>query len=219
MGSGKLIKAAIRKYGKENFTKEILHICSSLEELNQRERELVTAEVLKDPLSYNIALGGGGGWLGNDLMLPVMKSQAYRTKMSEAINKPEVKSRMVATLKNTMAKPEWKLRFSLKQKESQNKPERRIQNSKTQKEAQSRPEVIEAKAKKMQCLYQDASFRRKHKNACNRQEFRQAQAKTRLGTKWIHNSTGDKKYVPVDELPVYYQQGWLPGMGPRTKTE
>ena len=37
LGSGKYLKAAIKKYGKINFTKTILEICTSLEELNNRE--------------------------------------------------------------------------------------------------------------------------------------------------------------------------------------
>jgi group I intron endonuclease len=37
LGSGSYLKRAIRKYGKENFKKEILEICSTREELIERE--------------------------------------------------------------------------------------------------------------------------------------------------------------------------------------
>ena len=36
-GSGSLIKKAIKKYGKNNFTKEILCKCDSRDELNEME--------------------------------------------------------------------------------------------------------------------------------------------------------------------------------------
>lgn len=36
-GSGKLILHAIEKYGKENFTREVLQWCESLKELNDAE--------------------------------------------------------------------------------------------------------------------------------------------------------------------------------------
>lgn len=38
LGSGKILKQAIKKYGKENFKKTILEICSTEEQLNRREK-------------------------------------------------------------------------------------------------------------------------------------------------------------------------------------
>ena len=58
MGSGKLIKQAIEKYGIENFTKEILIECSSIEEMFNVERKLVDL----NENSYNLKCGGHGGW-------------------------------------------------------------------------------------------------------------------------------------------------------------
>jgi len=52
------LKIAIKKYGIENFTKEILHIFDSEEEMNNKEKELVILE----ESSYNICFGGKGGW-------------------------------------------------------------------------------------------------------------------------------------------------------------
>jgi GIY-YIG catalytic domain len=62
MGSGKLLKQAYAKYGKENFEKSILEICSTEQELNQREQHWISESgALTDPLSYNLAEGGSGG--------------------------------------------------------------------------------------------------------------------------------------------------------------
>ena len=58
MGSGKLIKRAIEKYGIENFTKEILVECNSVKEMFNAEKELVEL----NESSYNLKLGGDGGW-------------------------------------------------------------------------------------------------------------------------------------------------------------
>lgn len=57
LGSGLLLKRAIKKYGKENFKKEILCECSSKEELNQKE--IYWINQLKP--NYNITIGGIGG--------------------------------------------------------------------------------------------------------------------------------------------------------------
>jgi hypothetical protein len=61
-GSGKQISAAIEKYGKENFKKEVLHFCSSLEEMSNREAEIVTEDFVKRKDTYNMHKGGPGGW-------------------------------------------------------------------------------------------------------------------------------------------------------------
>ena len=58
MGSGLYLRHAQEKYGIENFTKEILFECSSEEEMDKKERELVNEDFVKRDDTYNIALGG-----------------------------------------------------------------------------------------------------------------------------------------------------------------
>lgn len=58
MGSGKLIKAVIKKHGIENFEKEILETFNTEEEMNEAEKHYV---VLGEG-SYNLCPGGQGGW-------------------------------------------------------------------------------------------------------------------------------------------------------------
>lgn len=58
MGSGKLLKRAIKKHGIEKFSKEILHIFETEEEMNAKEKELV---VISEQ-SYNLCEGGQGGF-------------------------------------------------------------------------------------------------------------------------------------------------------------
>lgn len=59
MGSGHLIKQAIKKYGISNFKKEILYVFETAEEASLKERELVNPEDIK---CYNLMNGGTGGW-------------------------------------------------------------------------------------------------------------------------------------------------------------
>jgi len=58
MGSGKLIKAAIKKHGIENFEKEILETFNTEEEMNEAEKRYVVL----GKGSYNLCPGGQGGW-------------------------------------------------------------------------------------------------------------------------------------------------------------
>lgn len=61
-GSGKQITAAIKKYGVDNFKKEVLYYCSSLDEMSEREAEIVTEDFVKRSDTYNMHKGGPGGW-------------------------------------------------------------------------------------------------------------------------------------------------------------
>lgn len=62
MGSGKLIKLAIEKYGVSSFTKEIIEIFDTDEEASLLEKSLVTVEFIKSNNSYNMHEGGHGGF-------------------------------------------------------------------------------------------------------------------------------------------------------------
>lgn len=61
MGSGKHIKSAIKKYGLENFEKEILYVLDSKESMDTIEAQLVNESFCARDDVYNIALGGCGG--------------------------------------------------------------------------------------------------------------------------------------------------------------
>ena len=61
-GSGKQIIAAIKKYGLENFKKEVLYYCSSMKEMADEEAKIVTEEFVKCKNTYNMHKGGPGGW-------------------------------------------------------------------------------------------------------------------------------------------------------------
>jgi hypothetical protein len=92
LGSGKILKQAISKYGQQNFKKEILQECSSkpewleaeqlwIEKLNSRDKEV----------GYNLAIGGDGGktcekpWNKGLKLGPLSEEQ--KKKQSETLKK------------------------------------------------------------------------------------------------------------------------------------
>lgn len=62
LGSGVHFLRAVKKYGKENFKKEILEICKTQEELDLAEKKWIKKyNAILDENFYNIAEGGLGG--------------------------------------------------------------------------------------------------------------------------------------------------------------
>lgn len=59
IGSGRLLKRAIDKYGIDNFHKEILHICKDEKHMDLLESILVVPD---SETNYNLCDGGKGGW-------------------------------------------------------------------------------------------------------------------------------------------------------------
>lgn len=78
MGSGVFIRKAIDKYGLENFTKTIIKKFDTSEEAFKFEAELVTEDVVKDRMYYNMKPGGYGG---------IHITDEIRKKMSESSRK------------------------------------------------------------------------------------------------------------------------------------
>ena len=96
LGSGNVFRKALNKYGKENFSREIVLICETEDELNQAEYDLsVFFDVVESSNWYNLVLGGGGsrGWHPSEETRKRMSeaakgkiiSQETRQKMSDAL--------------------------------------------------------------------------------------------------------------------------------------
>jgi len=100
-GSGRSIVAAIKKYGRENFVKEILFIFDNENDMNCKERELVTEDFAKRPDTYNIGIGGQGG--------PLFKgknhSEETREKMRARVCSEETREKMSRSLTGRTRKP------------------------------------------------------------------------------------------------------------------
>lgn len=62
LGSGKIFKQALRKYGRQNFKKTILEVCDNEDHMNEREKFWIKKfNACASKLYYNIGEGGIGG--------------------------------------------------------------------------------------------------------------------------------------------------------------
>lgn len=82
LGSGKLLKQDILKYGKEHFTKSILHVSNNDLENDEKEKYFIALyNATSNPLFYNIHVGGSGG---NTMAgYTPEEKEALRRKLSE----------------------------------------------------------------------------------------------------------------------------------------
>jgi hypothetical protein len=80
MGSGKRLKYAQTKHGIENFKKEILFQFDNEAEMNDKEAELVTEEFCLRENTYNLCVGGQGGFshINRDIELRIAKNRKAR---------------------------------------------------------------------------------------------------------------------------------------------
>ena len=60
LGSGLLIKKAIKKHGKENFKRKILFFLNTDKEMFEKEAEIVNEEFIERENTYNLNNGGSG---------------------------------------------------------------------------------------------------------------------------------------------------------------
>lgn len=58
LGSGTYLRRSIRKYGPQNFKREILEFFDSRRTLLEKERELVNSEFIKEATCMNLHIGG-----------------------------------------------------------------------------------------------------------------------------------------------------------------
>jgi hypothetical protein len=121
MGSGIYIKRAINQHGVENFNKEILFVFQTAEEMYAKEAEIVNESFLKTENTYNMTVGGFGGWdYANKKGLNANKKGLNNsTKSKEILMKGANSTRL-----------KWKTDAEFRQRESQNISERNSKVSK-----------------------------------------------------------------------------------------
>lgn len=83
MGSGKVVRHAITKHGIENFKKDILFQFDNEADMNTKEAELVTQQFCLREDTYNLCVGGNGGF--SYINLNQIRNGFEKTMTDEAV--------------------------------------------------------------------------------------------------------------------------------------
>lgn len=183
MGSGKLIKRAIAKYGVENFEKSYLAVFDDPADMFALESELVCESVVIDPLCYNLKDGGLGGFDH------VNSSTDHQRHAAAASNLRQ------QTLRND---PQWRNAKSTKMSETM----RRIWASGARKLDDGFPQAFAGRT------HSDEAKRRI--GAANAQMT--GEKNSQFGTAWVYNEAlKESRKVSRDALADHLNQGWKRG--------
>jgi len=186
MGSGKHLWNSIRKYGIDNFRKEILFTFDNEAEMNSKESELVTEEFVKEDTNYNLCPGGKGGWgyINTNGLSPMNDgSKRHKERCIKAGRASSKKQEYL--IKND---PEWVEMKRIKYSENAKK---QIENNNGKHWSKGYKHTEEWK--------ENHSIIMKEKQSGNKN--------SQFGSMWITNGTESRKINKNDTIP----EGWCKG--------
>lgn len=94
LGSGLYLGHAIKKYGRDKFIRKILYQFDNEIDMNLKEIEIVTLDVVSDEMYYNIALGGQGGIIVLKEGHPLYNSTCEKISKSLLNNSKQISERV-----------------------------------------------------------------------------------------------------------------------------
>jgi hypothetical protein len=193
MGSGKVIKRAIRKHGLDNFKKDILEFFENAELMYAREKEVVNEEFMAREDVYNLRRGGTGGF---DYMYKCGTyhelTDADRLKAKESLrNRMLISGRTKDEVKQTI-----KLNIINQQRYDSG-------------------EQISVFVH----LNKDVSFQHKRKERLKEINHQQGDKNSQAGTMWITDEVENKKIKKTDSIPEGFRKGRVMNNVPLAETD
>lgn len=195
MGSGKALTFAKQKYGLENFTKEILHVCNAAEDMYAKEAEIVNESFVARNDTYNIKCGGRGGWdhINNNPELKALLINKRKNDPAWVFSTLAASKKATAEIKRLYKEnPEWV--EQQKQKRSVALKEYFKNGGENAFEGKTHTAEARAKISKAAKVHQAGT------------------SNSQYGTMWITDGTENRKVKCDSAIPVGWQQGTAQGI-------
>lgn len=225
MGSGHRLQNAYKKYGIENFTKEILKYFDTRKKCAEYEASIVTEQLVIDDNCYNIKLGGEGWNTQN--MLPVfdIKLQIKKLVHKDEYNNNKNNYTLVGCdfSKNILVKYKTSDEYFIITKEEyyKNKQLYNQFSSNTVVVKDKNGKIFKVTTNDERYIKGDLVFiwqGRKHseetkqkiKNNCKQYNFHKGISNPMYGKRWVNK---DEKSILINntEIDLYIQNGWKKG--------
>lgn len=182
MGSGKYLNCAFAKHGIENFKKEILFVFDNPKEMFAKEAEIVNKDFLAEGNTYNLRLGGFGGFdyinasgLNTQWKDPLARSASIRKSVRDYLRQnPKIVQQMRERLTINLDKA-----THMRNKKY---PEGTFKNKRHSEETKLKIGAVTS-------------------------NFQRGEGNSQYGTMWITDGTNNCKIKREDTIP----QGWRKG--------
>lgn len=196
LGSGNVLKRAIKKYSEENFLKTYIAVFDNAEQMFQLEKQIVNEEFILRKDTYNIRIGGQGGF-----------EYCNTTGKRNGFERNEIGQKMgpVAYSCRYHSDPEFRAQMYqnillASQKGSQRKAE-------LMKDSSFRKNLSV-------CIKSSLTeeVRLKHKNRLKEIQHQQGHRNSQYGKCWVmHLEQKLCRFIQRKELQYYTQSGWVKG--------
>jgi len=131
LGSGKHLTSAIKKYGRENFVKEVLYVFEHKQDMFNKEKEIVNEEFVNNPVTYNLKIGGSGG---NPGIVGAFTGRKHSFETIEKIRKAALEQITSEKKRQKLSSNNWAKIDPIKHKEHVSKINKGIPKSESHKE-------------------------------------------------------------------------------------
>jgi len=188
LGSGKYLNYAINKHGVENFSKEILHVFDNPEDMFNKEAEIVNKDFIAEENTYNLKVGGFGGW---DYINSNEEARIQKNRRAREITDSILLEKYGDDFKSIIGKMSGKNRTPESFKQAGQKIKATILERyghgtfKNKKHTQETKDAIGANSSKCQ----------------------QGSGNSQYGTMWITDGTINKKIKKNDTIPEGFKKG------------